>query len=499
MAIVRRSTILAVIAELTEGELQDISSGSDFLKLREGFGLTNELQTVDSDEMINSIGKSKSIVVGEAPTGTWPFYLKGSGVEGQAPEYAVILKSCLGGETDNAVEYDTVAGSTVSVLNVDTGEGASYAVGQAVLVKNTAGWEIRNISSITGDALSLNFDLNNAPASGINLGKAVFFYPTSSGHPTYSAHSFQAESASAYKEAIAGCRTTSLSLEFPAKDLAQGSADFEGIAYYYDHIEIGSTNKYLDFDDGGGEENAVISEKIYRTPHELAREIQEKLDELSTDTITCVYSDTSGKYIIASDGATFELLFLTGTNTANTIAPAIGFDVADETAALSYSSDSAISFDSPYAPSFDISDQIVIKGAQFLIGDADSIQCRGATTASITIATPKQDVNSICAENGVSESITVEREVTLTANLILSKYDAEMFDKALNNTTTQVVLNAGPKSGTNWTAGKAFNFYMANASITATPIQEENSYVVIAMEARAFVTDTKQDVYLNFL
>jgi len=224
------------------------------------------------------------------------------------------------------------------------------------------------------------------------------------------------------------------------------------------------------------------------------------MDALTTDNITVTYSDTTGKFTIASDGVTLSLLWNTGTNTATTIGSDLGFTVsADDTGATSYTSDSAISFDPPATPSYDSTDAIVVKNAQLLIGDFDDTTCRVASNVSFSISTPKTDILSVCSESGIDSSVINSREATLSATIAVSVYESTLFDKFINNNEVAVMMNAGVKSSGNWTAGKCINIYMPNATITALPIANQDGYVVYNLEATAFVDSSNKDVHINFL
>ena len=149
MANSQRATIFAIKEETTVGVPVLPTAGSDFIPLRAGFTVTANVEELTSDELVNDIGATKGAVGKESPTGSHPIYLKHSETEGVAPEYGLLIESCLGAKSTAAAEFDTVAGSTTSVLNVGAGEGATFEVGEAVLVKEAGSYAIRNISSIS--------------------------------------------------------------------------------------------------------------------------------------------------------------------------------------------------------------------------------------------------------------------------------------------------------------------------------------------------------------
>jgi hypothetical protein len=502
-----RSAVFAIREESSEGTLIAISSASQFTVLREGFSFQSGVETVDSDELVNDIGASESLVTRESPTASIPKYFKHSGVEGQAPDYSLMIKSAMGSQTTNSTEYNTVASSTAgtsaaaAVIKVDTGEGANFAKGQALLIKDgTNGYSIRNVASISSDDLTLNYNLGAAPASGVNLGKAIHFAPAATGHPTYSAHLYQASSSSAFHQAIAGCRTVGMSMEFPANDLASISFDIEGIKYFLNPIVIDATNDSIDFNIGASELNASLTQKTYKTPMDLAREVATKMTALAGATISCSYSSTTGKFTISKASGTLQLLWDSGTNTATTAGSVLGFNTAaDDTGSLSYTADNALTYSPAYTPSYDAQGPNVVKYNELCIGGFARNDNRQGSNVSMTISTPKTDVEDFTAESGVSESVVLEREVTLSATLVFKEHEVNELDNLLQNTTTSVMFNHGPKSGGNWEAGKCVNVYMPNAKVQSNVISDQDGLVIVEVELKGFVSSSAKDVHINFI
>jgi len=515
MASPTRTNLMALKEEVTEGVLIDITAGSEFVPLREGFSFAGEVETLDTDELVaGDIGASKSFISKEVPAASFAKYLKHSGVEGQAPEYSILLKAALGAQTDNAVEFSVTAGSSAGTsavrasLKMAGDDEDNFSVGQAVLIKDSVnGFNIRNVFNVdsAGDQLDLNFNLLVAPASGVALGKAIFFEPGTA-HPTFSAHNWQAQTNSAFYQAMAGCRPGSIVMDFPAIDFATATFDFAGIEFFFNPIRVTTgVNDKLDFTDDGGIIVATLSEKVYKTPIELASEIQTKMqaaaDASGGDNIFCIYDSATGKFTISTTtGTLLSLLWDTGGNTATSIRDEIGYDNTDDTGALTYTSDSAVSLDPTQTASFDTEDNIVIKNAELLIGGFADIGCLKASNASVTIGTPKTDVPSVCATTGVDSSVILTREVTFASQLILQQFQVDLFDRFINNTTTSWMFNAGPKDGSgNFQAGKSINLYSPNSSITAHPVGDQDGYQVVNLEAKCFVGANESDFYINFL
>jgi hypothetical protein len=98
---------------------------------------------------------------------------------------------------------------------------------------------------------------------------------------------------------------------------------------------ITSSNKYINFKDGGSELTATLTPGTY-TATTLAAHIKLKMEDQTADTITVSYSSVTGKWTISTSGTTLELLFSTGTNAANSARDVIGFGSSDFTGADSY-------------------------------------------------------------------------------------------------------------------------------------------------------------------
>ncbi len=501
MAEIQRASVFAIKEESTAGSLVEPSVGADFIPLRSGFTLEPGLEELESDELLNSIGAAKSTVGKESPSGSHNAYLKNSEVEGQAPEAGLLLHSSLGGKDVKVGEEATDAGSTTSVVEIAASGGANYQVGNALLLKDGVnGWAIRNISSLAGDSATLNFNLENAPASGVSLGLPSLYYPQASGHPSYSAWLYTANGAAV--QAVAGARTASVSFNMPAGQFAEINFSYSGSEYFYNPVVVSASNNKIDFTDDFGTVVATFETKVYKTPIDFAAEVASKMTAASVgsgnDTISCSYSSSTGKYTISSNGSTLSLLWQSGANTANSAKSLLGFDNLDETGATSYVSDSALSLSASLTPAYDDADNIVVKGAELMIGDADDNFCREASSMSFSVETPPTDIDDICSQSGVKEKLILQRQVTMSATLTLKKYEVDLFQKFINGDGLQVMANIGPKSGGNWVAGKCVNVYMGNATISSHVVSGDD-FAIIELSAKAYVTSARKDFFVNFI
>jgi len=502
-----RKTVGAIIAESTVGTPVIPSSATDFIELQDGaFELTPEFEVLENAELRASIGSAKPIIGLENPTGSMSHYLRHSGVEGTAPNYSELIETAFGAKVVNATQYDTISGSTAgtstarAVIKVDTGEGAAHQRGQALLIKDaTNGYAIRNVYSVSSDDLSLGFNLANAPAVSTNLGKCIQYKPADS-FPSFTWWLYRANGNST--EMMSGVRVSEMSIDVTAGEFINTSFSLEGSYYYFDPINITATDTKLDFLDDATTRVATVTAQVYRDPHQLADAIATSMNALgSSNTFTCTYSNTTGKFTITSSGTTLTLKWSSGANTANTIGDKIGFNTgSDDSAALTYTSDNAQSFVAPYTPSFDSSSPLVAKDNEVMIGAYSNYACFCVQNMTFTLSNEIQPVPCVCSESGISEKVPTGRVVTVEMTAILEKYDAQKFKDFREGNTISFAYNFGTQTGGNWTAGKCGNIYIPDATITAFQVTDSDGIVALSMTIQAFVdSNGNGEVYLNFV
>lgn len=500
-----KKTVVALMTESTEGTPVVPSAGTDFVPIEEGFEIVPNFEQLENAELTGSIGKSKTVTGFEAPTASLALYLKHSGTEGVEPNYGKLIQAALGAKSVNATEYDTVVGSTAGTSSaratvvVDAGEGVNFERGEALLMKDlTNGYKVRNVFSIATDTLSLGFNVANAPGTGVNLGKAILYKPGES-HPTITVWDYRANGGAV--QAMAGSRVTEMGIEVTAGQYINATYSLEGISFYYDPINITSSDIYLDFVETGPTTRAAqVTAKLYKDPHQLAAAIQDAMNAVATDNYTVTYNDLTGKFTIVTDGSLLSLLWNTGANTANTIGDKIGFlTAADDTGALTYTSDNALTLTSSFTVNFDDANPLVAKNNEIYIGDFDDITCFGVQSFTANVANTKADQADLCAESGKSSSVITGREVTVEIVASLPQYDADKFRRLREGSNISMMFNAGTKTGLNWNPGTVMNVYMPTASVTALSLADADGLVTMNLTLSAYVADGLGEFYINFL
>ena len=508
MAISTRSDALGVKKEVTEGVPVAPASATDFIPLQDDLSVSASFDDLENAERLNSLGSAKSIRGLENPTLSVSHYAKPSGVEGTAPAWGPFLESIFGTETSGLTERNTVSGSTTTTINVDSGEGTEFGWGRPMLIKDgTNGYSIRWSRGATVDAVDLNFAVDTAPGTGVDLGDPVYWSPANSGHPTLSLWHYISNMANGAVELLTGNRITAMSLSADASQLINANFTAEGIGYHFDPLTVTASNKFLDFTSDNGTFEVSIAEKTYKDPHDVAEALASAMNTADTaETFAVVYSNTTGIFTIStSTSAVLSLLWASGTHgsagTDTHIGTLLGYsDVANDTGATTYAADSAQDWSAPFTPSFDDSDPSVAKANTVRLGDQDSNVCFEASNITIDMGVPKTDILSICAETGKSGSIATSREVTISVTALLDNYDADAFHRFHTNQQTQFMWSWGTKVGGNWVAGKAMSAWGANTTISSFEITSEDNLATLNLELKTFVdSDGNGEFYLGQL
>ena len=116
------------------------------------------------------------------------------------------------------------------------------------------------------------------------------------------------------------------------------------MAGYEDFVIIAGYNDKLNFNEGGAEFSATLTAGTYYGAT-LAAHIKATMEAIESvaGTYTITYNRITGKFTIASNQATFQILWLTGTNTLTSVGSTMGFIVtANDTGATSYTSDNPV-------------------------------------------------------------------------------------------------------------------------------------------------------------
>lgn len=518
----RRSTAAAVLKAF-EGELKKPTNGTQFLAIQPDFSLTPNFSTTENVELKDDIMSGKTIVTGEAPTGTISHYVAGSGTAGTPPEYSSILQATFGGFRSLTSEQTLAAGSTTSVLKFASAAAASsFKKGDAAFIKDTAnGWAVRPVESVSGTDVTLGFNLEKAPATAVKVGAFATYFPLSDNIPVFDMWHYIGAGESGV-ENIANCRVTSMSVTANAKDLINATYSFEGTQYRFnqDFTEefrlFSYNNKLTVVNTQGGtrtETEVVLTAQSYATGAALATEIQSKVSAITgLNSFRATFA--SNRFSFTSTAA-YLFDFSKGGETpegAATLADVLGFESADvsstapSTGTKASTKDARLyrDYSSKLTEVYDETDPVIARGQQIFIGDAADNICIDSSSVSISINTPKQLITSICRESGNYRSLISARSASVTVSAHLQDDDRRFFEKFQDSDTTQFALIAGKKNTVSgkpqWKAGETFVFYGSPASITSWSVTGSNDVYMLDLELTCFSPgDGTGSIFLSYV
>ena len=503
-----RKSVQAIVEETTAGTPVDPSAGTQIISLQDGFEMAPSFDTIENNELSPTVDAKAPVLGLENPTSSIAHYFRHSGVEATAPNYDTLIKAALGDKVAAATEKLTTTGSTSgdvnarAVIKLASG-GSDYERGDLILCKDSsAGYVMRNVYSVSGNDLTMLFNLGQAaPGSGVGCGRNIL-YKTDDELPSLTHWIYRGNGGA--KECITGARVASMSIEANVGEALNMSFDLEAVGHYFNPMRIDADDVYLDFSLGAAQYNASVNARLYKSPHELASSIKSAMEATgATGTFIVDYKDygnASGKYYVAHSGGTLNLLWNTGTNTANTIGDAIGFSVAaDDSGASGYFSDSEQSWVAPYTQTADSNtNPLVVKNNEVLIGTFERTLCTPVQEFTATIENTLQNIPSFCAESGIAEKLLSQRDTSVEITMTLKKHDAKYYEQFRLGDTVQFAYNGGTKSGGNWIAGKCVNFAIFEAKISEWAVTTTDDIVTITMTLTAAAnSEGLGNVYIN--
>jgi len=244
------------------------TSATDYIALQEGFTLAPEFEVLENAEIRGDISTAKPILGQENPTSEISHYIKHSGTEATAPEDNLLLKNAFGTTAIRATERNTIAASTVSLVKVDVGEGVEFQKGDLLRVQHASfPDELVTVDSVSGDDLTPAFDLQNAPATGTELGRNVVYRPANT-RGSLSMFDFRSDGAAL--GVGSGMKVNELTIDFEAGQLLNGSYSNNGLEYFFTPIEITATTNDLDFTDDAGAQSVTLSTGYFKDPPDAA-------------------------------------------------------------------------------------------------------------------------------------------------------------------------------------------------------------------------------------
>jgi hypothetical protein len=235
IGLVKGETLVAIKEEVTEGVAVPPADGNDYVQvLSDGLELSPAKELVERNILTSSIGKVSPRASLRSVSGAIPVEVRGAGVEGEAPQYEVLLNSALGNSVDIAARITSDTGHTTTTIN-KTAHG--LVKGQMFVILEAGAYHTAFATDVSDpNVIVFAPAAASAPSDGVELSKSKTYYPANSGQPTFTTSVYWGDE---IRERAVGSRINSLALEnFTTGQIANFNFGMEGLSF--DEADVSS-------------------------------------------------------------------------------------------------------------------------------------------------------------------------------------------------------------------------------------------------------------------
>ncbi len=227
-----RDSFVAVMDEVTEKTFVVAAAASDYVQVEPEININIKKDLKEREFINSSVGLAKPLTGMKSADASLVFEARSSGNGGVASDYHKIFKNALGTEVTRASDYTTLGtGSTTTTLDMNTGTGTNFAVGDLVLIKKGSGnTAARFVTGKATDTLTIAPALaaGEVPGTGVTVCGAVTYKPAD----TLGSLSLSVYWANAIREAVLGCKVKTLSVSnWKVGEIPKWSVGFSGLTY----------------------------------------------------------------------------------------------------------------------------------------------------------------------------------------------------------------------------------------------------------------------------
>jgi hypothetical protein len=216
IGVLKNTTIIGVEEEVTEGTYVAPSAATSYIQpLEDGFSLTPAKELVERTILTSSIGNPTPRVGTRTVEAALPVEFRGSGVEGGAPDFDLLLKGLLGNSRTIAAQVTSKAvAHTASQIEIEDADIGDFTVGDIIAVLEAGDHSVHAVESVdpSGGAANINIvpARSIAPSASVVISKSQTYFPANAGHPSLSLSYYWGNE---IVEHAIGTKVTSMSLD----------------------------------------------------------------------------------------------------------------------------------------------------------------------------------------------------------------------------------------------------------------------------------------------
>jgi len=230
MSILERKSVFAAKKESSYGVDPGSWVAADAIAVLEGIEVPSYTPDIQERNVIrNSMFSLPSVRGAETDvSGNITVELHGNGVTaGAAPESSILWESGIGSVATVAGTGTTEAACTTTSIILGAGEGATFAVDDAIIVQDAVnGYSVAWVTGISTDTLTVSPACSGAPAAGVTVSRAATLYrPTLNDQVSFYTKFWQGDT---YRYDIPGCMVSQITMDFTTGEIIKPQFGYSG-------------------------------------------------------------------------------------------------------------------------------------------------------------------------------------------------------------------------------------------------------------------------------
>lgn len=226
---VKKNQAWAVELETTEGVYEAPASASKFVQtLADGAEMSRSKELLERAIFTSSIGQTAPRTGMFNVSGTLPVEARAASLEGDAPEFDLLMRSALGARRQVTVAVTSNTAHTASVIKI-TDADEKFQVHDIVLIKEAGAFHVSPVKTVNATEIELEIPGAGAFSDGVVVSKVTNYVVADSGHANLSISRYKEGEV---LEAALGCKVKTLTLEgFATGQLPNLKFGFEGLNF----------------------------------------------------------------------------------------------------------------------------------------------------------------------------------------------------------------------------------------------------------------------------
>ncbi len=212
-----------------ETTAQAPASASQYVQvLEDGFEVSPAKELVERTILTSSIGKVSPRASTKSVSGSAPVELRAAGVEGQIPQYDVLLRSAFGDRRRRQSQVTTGTGHTTTQLNI-TNADFKFKKYDMIVILQSGAHHVAFVTAVASGNITYFPAAASAPSDNVVVAKCVTYVPANANHPVYTVSAYWGNE---IREQAIGCRSASWSIEnFSTGQIPTQNFQFEGVNF----------------------------------------------------------------------------------------------------------------------------------------------------------------------------------------------------------------------------------------------------------------------------